>query len=153
VAAARLFSLMFGVRPRPVLAPTALSMSVAVALLALALLLPDRGCSHSATAAELLQDSVTPATPLRPVTLRDRLLIGLEARIPSEIAYIDAVVRAVHLGLLPERMVNETFFWARQRASISRNGRLRRGIIYFQPAMNARAERLDVVLEVARLSD
>jgi hypothetical protein len=141
-----LFSSVFGRRSRPVLAPTALSMSAAVGLLALALLLPERAGDRSATAAELATPTVTPATPLHPLTLRDRLLVGLQAYIPSEVAYVDAVVKAVDEGRLPVRVVNQTFFWARQRAAIPRNGRLRRGIIYFEPAMNAVANRLHIEL-------
>jgi hypothetical protein len=52
----------------------------------------------------------------------------------------------VNHGLLPQRVVDETFFWARSRASVVRNGRTRRPIIYFQPAMAARAQRLGVEL-------
>jgi len=42
--------------------------------------------------------------------------------------------------------VDQTFFWARQRATISRNGRPQRPIIYFQFAMAMRAERLGIQL-------
>jgi hypothetical protein len=146
MTASRLFSSVFGGRPRPVLAPTALSMLVVIGLFALALVLPDRANDRSATAAEFAAVSLEPATPLHPLTLHDRLVVGLEARIPSEIVYVDRVVALVDTGRLPERLVNETFFWARERAAIPRNGRLRRGIIYFQPAMTARAKRLGIIL-------
>jgi hypothetical protein len=45
-------------------------------------------------------------------------------------------------------MVDETFFWARQRAGVDPRGqgRVRRPIIYFRPAMVARAKRLNVTL-------
>lgn len=79
-------------------------------------------------------------------TLRERLVFGLLAKIPSEIAFIDLVVLKVETGKLPERMVNQTFFWARERASPSENGSPRRPIIYFQPAMKARAKRIGVEL-------
>ena len=144
MAAYRLLSLVFGKRPRPILAPTALSMLVAVGLFALALSLPNRGDVPSATAAEFSMVRLEPATPNHPLTLHDRLVVGLEARIPSEIDYVERVVAAVNRGKLPLRLVNETFFWARQRASIPRNGRLRRAIIYFEPAMNARANRAGI---------
>lgn len=47
-------------------------------------------------------------------TLRDRLVYGLKARRPSEFQFIDAVVAQVQLGVIPERLVNETFFWVRK---------------------------------------
>jgi hypothetical protein len=87
-----------------------------------------------------------PAKPQRPVSLRDRLIVGLQARLKSEIAFVDLVVLRVRLGQLPQRVVDETFFWARDRASVPRSGRTRRPIIYFQPAMVARAQRLRVTL-------
>jgi hypothetical protein len=78
--------------------------------------------------------------------LRDRLVAGLKARLKSEVAFIDNVVLRVHTGQLPQRVVDETFFWARDRASVLRNGRTQRAIIYFQPAMVVRAKRLNVTL-------
>ena len=99
-----------------------------------------------AIAAETEHATVTPAKPQRPVSLRDRLIVGLKARLNTEIAFIDLVVMRVNNGQLPQRVVDETFFWARGRASIVRNGRTRRPIIYFQPAMRARAQRLRVEL-------
>lgn len=99
-----------------------------------------------AMAAEVEKVDVTPAKPNRPITLRDRLIIGLEARLKTEVAFVDAVVAAVQAGHLPQRLVDETFFWARQRAAIVRNGRTNRPIIYFMPAMRARANLLHVLL-------
>ncbi len=141
----RLLALIVGKR-RPVLAPTALSMLAVTGLFALALLIPNRGDVQSATAAELTTVALDPATPIHQLTLHDRLIVGLEARLPSEIAFVDRVVLAVRRGRLPESLVNQTFFWARQRASRPRNGRLRRGIIYFEPAMKARAEQIGLDL-------
>ncbi len=99
-----------------------------------------------AMAAEVEKIEVAPAKPNRPITLRDRLVIGLEARLKSEVAFVDAVVVEVQAGHLPQRLVDQTFFWARQRAALVRNGRSIRPIIYFQPAMRARANRLNVSL-------
>jgi hypothetical protein len=99
-----------------------------------------------AVGAETERVAVTPARPQRAVSLRDRLVVGLRARLNTEVAFIDAVVMRVNHGLLPQRVVDETFFWARSRASVVRNGRTRRPIIYFQPAMIARAKRLGVEL-------
>ena len=102
--------------------------------------------SSPAAAAETLRPTIAPARPQRPISLRDRLVVGLKARLDTEVAFIDAVVMRVNHGHLPQRVVDETFFWARSRASVMRNGRTRRPIIYFQPAMRARAKRLGLEL-------
>jgi hypothetical protein len=80
------------------------------------------------------------------VNLRDRLVVGLQARLKSEVAFVELVAAKVRTGKLPQHVVDETFFWARDRASISRNGNSRRPIIFFRPAMTARAKRLRVEL-------
>jgi hypothetical protein len=89
---------------------------------------------------------VTPARPHQPVSLRDRLIVGLQARLKSEVAFVDNVAFRVRVGQIPQRVVDQTFFWARDRASAFRSGKTRRPIIYFQPAMTARAKRLGVTL-------
>jgi hypothetical protein len=99
-----------------------------------------------ATADEVEKVDVTAAKPNRPISFRDRLVVGLEARLKSEVAFVDAVVVEVQAGHIPERLVDETFFWARQRAAIVRYGRTNRPIIYFMPAMRARANLLRVSL-------
>jgi hypothetical protein len=99
-----------------------------------------------AIADEVEKIDVAPAKPNRPITLRDRLVIGLEARLKNEVAFVDAVVTEVHAGHLPLRLVDETFFWARQRAAVVRYGHTDRPIIYFMPAMRARANLLHVSL-------
>ena len=99
-----------------------------------------------ATADEIEKIDVTPAKPNRPISFRDRLVVGLEARLKSEVAFVDAVIVEVQAGHIPERLVDETFFWARQRAAIVRYGRTNRPIIYFMPAMRARAKLLNVSL-------
>jgi hypothetical protein len=98
-----------------------------------------------ALAAETGDFRLRPASPERPISLRDRLLTGLRARLKSEVAYVDAVVFRVERGELPERLVDETFFWARLRSMSSRRaGRTLRPIVYFQPGMTARAKRIGV---------
>jgi hypothetical protein len=87
-----------------------------------------------------------PANGVQQVSLRDRLVVGLQARLKSEIAFCELVVVQVHLGHLPLRVVDETFLWARQRAAPTRNGIQYRPIVYFKPAMIARAKRLRVNL-------
>jgi hypothetical protein len=90
--------------------------------------------------------AVSPGKAQRVVSLRDRLVVGLQARLKSEIAFVELVALRVRTGQLPQRLVDETFLWARQRAGSIRGGRARRPIIFFQPAMTARAKRLKVVL-------
>lgn len=99
-----------------------------------------------AVADEVVRPQLVPATPTRTVQFRDRLIFGLRARLKSEIEFIDRVVMAVETGQLPERMVDQTFFWARQRSTMARNGRPRRPIIYFQFALTERAKRIGVTL-------
>ncbi len=100
-----------------------------------------------ATAADEVQKvDVTPAKPNQPITLRDRLVVGLQARLKSEVAFVDAVVTQVQAGHLPQQLVDETFFWARQRVALARDGRSHRPIVYFEPAMRARANLLHVSL-------
>jgi len=95
---------------------------------------------------EVQKVEVTPGKPNRPISLHDRLVVGLQARLKSEIAFVDAVVTEVQAGHIPQRQVDETFFWARQRAALVRDGRSRRPIVYFEPAMRMRANRLRVSL-------
>jgi hypothetical protein len=90
--------------------------------------------------------ALTPGKVQRPISLRDRLVVGLQARLKSEVAFVELVVARVQTGDLPQRLVDETFFWARARGATLRSGRTRRPIIYFKPAMEARAKRLGVEL-------
>jgi hypothetical protein len=90
--------------------------------------------------------AVAPAKVQRPISLRDRLVVGLQARLKTEVAFVELVALRVRTGVLPQRIVDETFFWARARGRTLRNGRTRRPIIYFQPAMTARAKKLGVEL-------
>ena len=82
----------------------------------------------------------------QPISLRDRLVVGLQARLKSEVAFCDAVAMEVNLGHLPIRLVDETFLWARQRAQSQMNVHQYRPIIYFQIAMRLRAQKLNVTL-------
>lgn len=90
--------------------------------------------------------STSPAATHERATLRERLVYGLLAKIPSELAFIELVVLKVDEGKLPVELVNQTFFWARERATPSQNGSPRRPIIFFKPAMTARAKRIGVEL-------
>jgi hypothetical protein len=90
--------------------------------------------------------SLTPARPDQTLSFRDRLIAGLQARLPSEIEFIDRVLAEVEARRLPPTLVNQTFFWARQRSAISRDARSYRPIIYFRIAMTLQAKRLGVAL-------
>jgi len=102
--------------------------------------------AHQACWGETQRVAVSPGRANQVVNLRDRLVVGLQARLKSEVAFVELVVAKVRTGKLPQHVVDETFFWARDRASIQRNGNSRRPIIFFQPAMKARAKRLRVAL-------
>jgi hypothetical protein len=102
--------------------------------------------AHQPCSAETQRVVVSPGRATQVVNLRDRLVVGLQARLKSEVAFVELVVAKVRTGKLPQHVVDETFFWARDRASINRNGISRRPIIFFQPAMKARAKRLRVAL-------
>jgi hypothetical protein len=130
----------------PARTPTAWSLGIAIGLLALALLLPDHASDQAVAATGVQRVAITPARGRVPISLRDRLLVGLQARIDTEVAFVERVVLKVNTGKLPERVVDQTFFWARQRAAVGRSGRPRRPIIFFQPAMIARAKRLGIEL-------
>jgi hypothetical protein len=95
---------------------------------------------------ELGEVDIQAAKAEQPITLRDRLVVGLQARLKNEVALCNEVAVKVQLGLLPQRLVDETFFWARDRAAPARNGLQYRPIIYFQPAMKLRAKKIGVVL-------
>lgn len=101
---------------------------------------------RSAAAPEVEKVDVTPGKASQPVSLRDRLVVGLQARLKSEVSFCEVVATRVNTGQLPQRLVDETFFWARQRATAARTGPNHRPIVYFQPAMKARASRIDVLL-------
>jgi hypothetical protein len=119
---------------------------IALSILVLVAAIGGRIIQHTMAAEETANIDVTPAQPNRPVTLRDRLIVGLQARLKSEVAFVDEVVAKVNSGQLPQRQVDETFFWARQHAALARVGRWHRPIIYFEPAMRARANLLHVSL-------
>jgi hypothetical protein len=89
---------------------------------------------------------VTPSRGSTTISLRDRLVVGLQARLKSEVAFVELVAAKVRTGQLPQRLVDETFLWARQRVLNGRTSRSYRPIVFFEPAMRARARRLKVEL-------
>lgn len=103
---------------------------------------------RTSAAPELAPIHLKPANGVQPISLVDRLIVGLQARLVTEVAFCELVALKVQTGQLPLRMVNETFFWARQRAVLFQSGVNNRPIVYFQPAMKLRAARLNLVLKV-----
>lgn len=77
-------------------------------------------------------------------TLEERLVFGLEARRPSELAFLDAVVATVERGELPRKLVDRFYFWARERSSRNGGQKKQRPIIYFQAGLRIQAERLGI---------
>jgi hypothetical protein len=116
-----------------------------VAANAVCLLLVTIVLQHAA-AGETERVVIVPSRAGTTVTLRDRLVVGLQARLKTEAAFVELVTAKVRTGQLPQRLVDETFFWARQKARWGKSGRPRRPIIFFEPAMRARAKRIKVDL-------
>ena len=90
-----------------------------------------------------------PLNPAQPKTYREVLIFGLQARLPSELAFVDSVVEAVETRKLPPQLVDQTYFWARTHSGTSLYGRPTRPIIYFIPALEARIKRLHLNVELA----
>ncbi len=131
---------------RPVAPVCGLRGTYAAALIIAAVFALAEIVHHARAATETERVAVVPGRAQQVVSLRDRLVVGLQARMKSEVSFVELVVLKVNQGKLPQRLVDQTFFWARDRASISLNGSQRRPINFFQPAMTARAKRLRVVL-------
>lgn len=94
--------------------------------------------------AGLLSASAAEAPPLgsglpKNFTFQQQLEKGLKARRPSDFSFIAAVIAKVNSGELPQRMVNETFDYARKQSS-------QYPFIYFQFAIRKRAEKLGVTI-------
>ena len=93
------------------------------------------------------QQSTSPATNQgRKITLRDQLVAGLRAFTKSDFAFIDRVVILVEQGKLPRRLVDSTFLWSRDRAARRSYTRRLRPMVFFRPALLARAKRIGIVL-------
>jgi len=101
---------------------------------------------RSPAANPLEKMNLQPANGITPISLRDRLVVGLQARLPSEVAFCELVALKVQTGKLPVLIVDQTFFWARDRANVQLYGPTDRPIIYFRPAMKLRAQRLHINL-------
>lgn len=101
---------------------------------------------HWASLGFAQQTTSTSTSQGRRIDLRDQLVSGLRAFTPADRAFIDKVVTAVGQGKLPRRVVDGTFFWARDRAARRSSMRRLRPMVYFRPALAARAKRFGVIL-------
>lgn len=72
-------------------------------------------------------------------TYQKQLETGLKARRPSDFMFIATIIAKIEAGELPQRLVNETFDYARGKSS-------HYPFIYFQFAIRKRAEKLGVTL-------
>lgn len=78
------------------------------------------------------------------ITLRNQLTSGLRARTAADKAFIEKVIDLVQAGTLPRNLVDSTFLWARKYAAKKSNSRRLRPIVYFEPILIARAQRLGI---------
>jgi hypothetical protein len=73
------------------------------------------------------------------ITLKQALEKGLKARRPSEFAFIRLVVKKVEDGVLPRKIVERTFLWARQNKQPY-------PMPYFERALQIQARKIGVDL-------
>lgn len=73
------------------------------------------------------------------MSLEDRLVAGLKARRPEDVAFLERVATLVDEGRIPEKVVNSTLAWAQRRG---RNYPLPS----FRRALKIQADRLGVSL-------
>ena len=82
----------------------------------------------------------------RQVSLFDQLRVGLKAKTADDIAFLQLVVQKVNAGVLPRKMVDATFLWARNRYKLRPTNHRLRPIVYFKPALQAQAKKIGVAL-------
>jgi hypothetical protein len=109
------------------------------------------GSSSRAIEIENLPRPVTPADRLkaggRQVGLFDMLRVGLKAKTEADFEYITEVVKLVDEGKLPREMVDSSFLYARYRYRTHPSSFKLRPMVYFQPALTARAKKIGVIIE------
>ena len=99
--------------------------------------------SPCAAQVERIEDDIRSG---RQLDLKQRLRYGLRARLKSDLLFINKVTDSVDDGELPQSLVDSTFLWARRRALARRPKTSLRPMIYFRPAMVARAKLIGVTL-------
>lgn len=86
------------------------------------------------------------ATEGRKLPLKEQLTLGLKATTKDDKEFINMVVQKVEQGTLPRPLVDSTFLWARERANRKSRSRSLRPIVYFKPALAARAKMMHLTL-------
>lgn len=82
----------------------------------------------------------------RKLPLKEQLTLGLKATTKEDKEFISLVVQKVEQGTLPRPLVDSTFLWARERANRKSHSRSLRPIVYFKPALAARAKMMHLTL-------
>jgi hypothetical protein len=82
----------------------------------------------------------------RQVSLYEQLRVGLKAKTNDDIAFLKLVVMKVDQGVLPRKMVDATFLWARNRYKLRPTNHQLRPIVYFKPGLQAQAKKIGVIL-------
>lgn len=82
----------------------------------------------------------------RQISLKDQLRVGLKAVTKGDFAFIELVVQKVDEGVLPRRLVDSTFLWARRRVQRQRTDYRKRPMVYFQPALVLRSRAIGIEL-------
>ena len=82
--------------------------------------------------------------PRGPV-LKQRLLVGLRVKTKSDRQFITRIVELVERRILPVKLVDTTYFWARAKAAKSRT-LSNNPMVYFRPGMVVRAAKLGIRL-------
>jgi hypothetical protein len=86
------------------------------------------------------------ATEGRKLPLKEQLTLGLKATTKADKEFINLVVQKVEQGTLPRPLVDSTFLWARERANRKSPSRSLRPMVYFRPALAARAKMMHLTL-------
>ncbi|MEX2171935.1 MAG: hypothetical protein WD851_21625 [Pirellulales bacterium] len=89
-------------------------------------------------------DAVTTSTGGRQLTLSEQLTFGLQVATKQDKEFVARVVALVHVGVLPRKLVDSTFLWARQKAAFRGGAVSLRPMVYFRPALVLRARRLGI---------
>lgn len=79
-------------------------------------------------------------------TLKERLMNGLRARTDTERYYVEEVVRFVHEGKLPVKLVDSTFLWVRKNKANNNYP-----IFYFKRILEYRAKTLNLEVPDAKI--
>lgn len=91
-----------------------------------------------------VRPQVAPDQDGRQVKLYDQLRVGLKATTKEDLEFITHVVALVDQGTLPRKLVDSTFLWARNHYRTHPGSHQLRPIVYFKPALIARAKKVGI---------